>query len=521
MLQGTAGLHVSALHVAVKSGDSKGRPCTDASHSGLNDGTDMEALTAELGVFELPQLRALSRMLATAQTQGHELLHKTDVTSAFNCMLLSPAAALSQAFQVGDLIIIPLVAGFGWCAAPAYYNVIADAIHWAHNGGVSDATLDEWTQAQGRTPTPRSTGRANRSITYVDDSCGHSCTLSVHADMGDLQTVICHLLSPPAYNLKKTEGPERRMTMIGWECNTHRYTVRPGAKGRCKMYYWTFRGLQPDRYLSLHDLQSAVGTLRWYSAVVPMASTFELQRDLTAAMRRHSSKPQSKRQTYLTLSAAATRELEWWRWLLSVNLETPMLETPVWHLAHEVGDRVHAHMFTDASTCIGGGYYIPDYSYGQFKWSADEQHLYGRSEDTDTDINGMEFVTAVCAVVANREYLRGKVVHLHVDNTAAVAWLNKLRTSQVFGQAWIRVFISVLLEYDILVDCVHIEGVLNVIADALSRYLPHQETATLTASLLQQPMLSAASRQAIWSMSSTPRSTQEYLALLSELERKV
>ena len=287
-LDGVEGVHVSALHVASKAADSKGRPCVDATHSGLNDGTDIDALTSHLGEFKLPQLRALARMLEKARKCGHKLLHKTDVSSAFNTMLLSPAAALLQIFQFGDLLVIPLVAGFGWNAAPAYYNVIAGAIHWAHNGGISPTQLDTWTITQGRTPHPRPRDHTGRSITYVDDSCGHSSTVSVDSDMGDIQTVISQLLGPAAYNKKKTEGPLPVMTIIGWKCDLRVYTIQPGSKGQCKMYYWVFRGLDPAVHMPLTALQSAVGTLRWYSAVVPMASTWELQRVLTTAQRRQS-----------------------------------------------------------------------------------------------------------------------------------------------------------------------------------------------------------------------------------------
>ena len=175
-LLGMDGLHVSALHIAFKEADKKGRPCTDTNQSGLNDGTDMVQLTEFLGDFKLPQLRALARMVLRAEERGHQLLHKTDVTSAFNCMFLSPEAALILTFLIGDYIIIPLVAGFGWCAAPAYYNVIADCIHWAHNGGVSRQVLDEWmiqSDEEVSQEVLKAHDHTQRSITYVDDSCGH------------------------------------------------------------------------------------------------------------------------------------------------------------------------------------------------------------------------------------------------------------------------------------------------------------------------------------------------------------
>ena len=210
-IKGMKDLHVSALHVAHKEADCKGRPCTDASHSGLNEGTDMERLTAHLGEFKLPQLRSLARMLQKAQERNHSLLHKTDVSSAFNCMLLSPEAAMLQAFQVGDFIIIPLVAGFGWSAAPAYYNVIADCIDWAHNGGISRKQLNLWIKIQGgQVKRIYDHDLSKRSITYVDDSCGHSSLISVVIDMLDFKAIILQLLGPNAYNFKKTEGTRLR-----------------------------------------------------------------------------------------------------------------------------------------------------------------------------------------------------------------------------------------------------------------------------------------------------------------------
>lgn len=514
-VQGIKGLHLSALHVASKAADSKGRPCTDAAHSRLNDGTNMDAITTYLGDFKLPQLRTLARLLATAQAQGNTLAHKTDVSAAFNNMILHPTTALLQSFCVGDWVVIPLVAGFGWCAAPAFYHIVAGAIHWAHNGGLTPEQLDIWTAAQGRIPQPRNATLDNRSITYVDDSCGQSSILSAAGDMEDLHTIIAQLLGPAAYNMKKTEGPLSRITIIGWDCDLMTYTIRPSRKGLCKLYFWIFRGLIKTASITLHDLQRAIGTLRWYTAVIPLASTHELQHVLSTCQ--HFLTTGSTRRPYCSLTAAARRELHWWQWLLATNLHHNVLEAPVWYLAGLPGTRELINLYTDASTTVGGGYYIPTHSYGQFLWSPAEKALFGK-DTSPTDINGLEFVAAICAILANRDYLRHKVVRLHVDNTSAVAWLNKQRTSQHFGQSWMRLLISVLLTHDILLQCVHIPGVLNVHADALSRFLQNLATSTLTASLLPRPVLSAMSRLHFWKMSATLRSAEEYHTILTRLE---
>ena len=356
---------------------------------------------------------------------------------------------------------------------------------------------------------------SERSLTYVDDSFGGSSTVSVSCDMGDFQVIIRHLLGPDAHNVKKTEGPASRMTIIGWECDLVSYTIRPGAKGRCKMYYWIFRSLDPDKFVSIHDLQRAIGTLRWYSSIASLSSTTELQSFLNKLM---ASTKGRDRLIHRKLPQCAIREVMWWRWFLSVNLTCCVVEMPIWFLAQDTlaQERKHWHMYTDASTSIGGGYYIPELSFGQFRWSVNEKLLYGRGKKTD--INGLEFVTAVCAVIAERETLRGTVVHLHIDNTAAIAWLNKQRTSQLFGQAWIRLLLSVLLEYDILLDCTHIAGLDNVIADALSRYIQSLQVELLMKQSIERRMLSQESREHIWSMLPTGHFTKEYLAILQRLE---
>jgi hypothetical protein len=135
------GLHVSPTHVACKQGGTKGRCCVDHSASSLNEGTDMEAIEAALGQMSLRSLKQLTTLLHDSFQTGARSMLKTDVSSAFNRVKLSFAAVISQTTQVDDLILFPLVAVFGWSASPIYYSLIGDAVHWAHNGGVT-ATLN-------------------------------------------------------------------------------------------------------------------------------------------------------------------------------------------------------------------------------------------------------------------------------------------------------------------------------------------------------------------------------------------
>jgi hypothetical protein len=119
--------------------------------------------------------------------------------------------------------------------------------------------------------------------------------------------------------------------------------------------------------------------------------------------------------------------------------------------------------------------------------------MFGRSDKTD--INGLKFVAAVCAIIAERENLLGMVVYLHYNSTATVVWLNKQRTSQLFGQAWIRLLIAVIIKYDIMIDCVHIAGAINTLADALSCFLQTPELISFRTQSSEQPLLSATSHK--------------------------
>jgi hypothetical protein len=157
-----------------------------------------------------------------------------------------------------------------------------------------------------------------------------------------------------------------------------------------------------------------------------------------------------------------------------------------------------------------GGYHIPladtaDGSsghFGQFIWSTEEKEFFGTAGLKATDINVLEFVTAILAIISERSTLRGRIVRINVDNTAAISWLNKLRAKHQFGQLWVALVVTVMLEYNITVICMHIAGVDNIIADDLSRYLQECRLRLLSEGYQESMMPSTDSRLAIWTGSS-------------------
>ncbi len=164
----------------------------------------------------------------------------------------------------------------------------------------------------------------------------------------------------------------------------------------------------------------------------------------------------------------------------------------------EEKDRTVHELFTDASSLIGGGYVLGAMSFGQFRWEEAEKRLFASSINGLTDINVLEFVVAVLAIVTEREYLKGSVVLLRVDNMAAVSWLNQLLLNRVWGQNLMRLLITLSLLYNIRVVCLHVPGVNNSVADGLSRYFQDTTDRLLQASLLRQRMPTYISRESWW-----------------------
>jgi hypothetical protein len=478
----------------------------------------MQEVTELLGQFSNPNLQSVAEMLNIAGHSGHSFLFKTDVSGAFSTMKLSPEAALSQSIQFGDYILIPLVSLFGWSATPAYYNIVSKAIDWAHNGGVSVSIFSGWCMQQNveMVPSVHSQSLAvAKSLTYVDDTFGPCSLETATKVMSDVCVIIRQLLGPDSVNNKKTEGPSAELQLIGWRCDMVSRTMRPSVNGIKKMIWWLFRGVRVENgefKISLADLRKLLGLLRWYQAVIPFASTFSLQAFLTLRERRALGKTRMDEKSISIRHSAALQELKHWRHMIVQGLANESCwSAPMWFLAKATSDQCDFEIWTDAATSVGGGYHLPfstvssDGSsghFGQFLWSDEERYIFGTAALESTDINVLEFVTAILAVITERETLRGHVVRINVDNTAAISWLNKLRVKHEWGQMWVALLVYVMLEYKIIIVCLHIAGIANTVADDLSRFLQACRLRLLEEGYRQSIMPSTVSRTSIWKASS-------------------
>lgn len=515
---GLEGLNLNQPHVVAKVGDSKGRVCVDETASGLNAATLVEELYARDGDLVLPTVVNFAGMVHDgAVNHNAKLMYKTDVSGAFGRHKLSAAAALLQSVELDEYVVVMLNGCFGWAAAPKCYSTVSDAITWAHNGGVPSWVAEEWADAQrasdaseaapvyaDRVVKAQVVGRV-KSVTYVDDTAGSSSQRSVEGDMRQLIAIVRKLLGMTAINTAKTEGPSELLTIIGWYFDTQRMTVSPGDKGLQKMCVGLFRRLKGTR-VSARALKSVVGLLRWYSQVIPHGTSQLVHLSALVVWADRS------KQVNVVVSEEALGELTWWRSLVAAGLHDPSVwESDMGRIADQ-GRRVprgvsvaSVEMFTDASTSVGGGFVVEGLKvFGDFVWSMWERRFFEaciRSAESDAGINVLEYVTVVLAVVACKEVLKGRVVRVRVDNTAAIAWLVREKSPNMLCQAWLRLMLLTLSTCHIQIQPIHVAGKDNVTADALSRRLLDMVNTLLATGATSRQVLDQESRKELWKAS--------------------
>jgi len=114
--------------------------------------------------------------------------------------------------------------------------------------------------------------------------------------------------------------------------------------------------------------------------------------------------------------------------------------------------------FTDASTRGYGGFYAGEWIAGYFNdW------LFKRS------IPFKELFALVAAVATWGHRWRGKKIRVHCDSETVVNVLNRKRAKTPAMAALLRILYLLCAQHDCWIGAVHIAGVKNEVADALSR----------------------------------------------------
>jgi hypothetical protein len=471
LLVGYKRLHVSAPHIVEKKGDVKGRFCIDVKASLLNEATMLEEVYDVLGELHLPVLREIAGLAEKARQKGETMLGKFDVEAAFHRFKLFWLSALLLGIELDEYIFIPVVGMFGWSPCPAHYNTISKTVEWAHRGGLSCETIDEMREEMGMPKIYREREwcmperLARRSTTYVDDSSTFSLPGGCfEMDKQDLITIVSYLLGRTAIKEEKSEGPVHTLDITGWKVDMLAGTFAPSQKGVCKLLYYLFRVTSStERSIPLDVLESMLGVLQHYSAVLPLVygTLGHLRGQLIAA------KEAAFTPRRINLNAQSHQELTFWRGMMEACLcDRTLYECPMSFLQERNSDDISITMFSDASYTIGGGYIINGVGYSYWKWTEEEEGVF---EVVNQHINVLELMVVVVAVWSNIALFRNRSVRVFIDNTSAISWIQAMRANSPLAKPWIRLLVLMCITFNIHLSPTHIPGVLNVIADGLSR----------------------------------------------------
>jgi len=203
---------------------------------------------------------------------------------------------------------------------------------------------------------------------------------------------------------------------------------------------------------------------------------------------------------YTTLSELAMSDLTFWRAISLITMISPFfLGAPL----HRVRDnkKPDFYMRTDAAG-RGAGVKLQEDDFAKsnievegleddiaIRWTDDEVAAFERfakgmgssPEDAPpcptgdenkgrVPINILEFYAAIFYIFLWADLFRGKVVHIEVDNTAALSWLLAARVNGNWAADTLaKIFTLFCLAYGITITTSHVQGIQNTYADFRSR----------------------------------------------------
>ena len=91
--------------------------------------------------------------------------------------------------------------------------------------------------------------------------------------------------------------------------------------------------------------------------------------------------------------------------------------------------------------------------------------------DTDYEINLLEAAAFIGGLAAAAPHMVGAVVDVQLDNTASISWCRRMRSSKQMAGLLLRWLASIMFKFNLSLSYRHLEGVKNVDADCLSRWM--------------------------------------------------
>lgn len=414
-------LHISSFSVIPKKGQpGKWRLIVDLSsphdHS-VNDGIDADN-------YSMHYVRVDEIIRMVAKHGMGALMAKFDVEAAYRNVPIHPKDRYLLGLKWRGQFYVDLALPFGLRSAPFIFNGVADMVEWIL---INNYELEDL-------------------VHYLDDFilAGPPDTLRCHRDLTTALNV-CKQLGLPLHP-KKCEGPATSLTILGIRLDSVRQTAElpPDKFAALKslIHSWTSK-----QWCTKKELQSLIGHLHHAAKVVwPGRAFIRRMLDLLHCFRRNDHPIRLNREFRLDLS--------WWHQFLSE-----------WHgvsfwLFPGLSPPPDTEVMSDASGAVGFGAI----------WGEEWFNGIWLHQQVNLSIAYKELYPIVMAAALWGSHWSRQHIMFRSDNEAVVLILNS-RTSKVpVIMHLVRHLLLSAARFQFSFSTLHIPGLCNVVADALSRF---------------------------------------------------
>lgn len=358
------------------------------------------------------------------------LLAKVDVRSAYRNVPVHPDDRWLMGMRWEGALYVDTALPFGLRSAPKIFTAIADAVQWvARQEGVRFV------------------------IHYLDDFLviGAPASEECATALSKLLRIFGRLGLPVAE--EKLEGPLPCLGFLGFELDSGALEIRlPREKLRelqVLVRQWLGR-----KSCSRKELESLAGKLAHAARVVRPGKTFmrRIFELLGGARKAHH---------HIRLSLSLRSDLQWWSTFLETWNGISMMRQQ-----HEGPSSVH--VWTDASGHFGcGAFCSGTQAWFQLQWPQSYARDWVRLKEESIALKELLPIILACAIWG-KEWV-GRTVTVHCDNLGVVALVNSgySRIPQLMHLLRCLFFIRARFQLDVW--AVHVPGVENGLADAISR----------------------------------------------------
>ena len=383
--------------------------------SSVNDGISKELASLQYTSVD----QAVKRIISLGRDC---LLAKIDVKQAYRNVPVHPQDRPLLGMRWRGQLLVDTVLPFGLRSAPKIFSALADALEWVClERGVS------W------------------SIHYIDDflTAGAPMTNECASNLSIFMAT-CQELGVPL-KADKVEGPTSTITFLGLTLDTHLMEIRlPPEKIKQLvqlMPKWLMR-----RNAKKREVLSLIGKLAHATKVIPHGRAF-LRRMIDTSCKAR------ELDHWIHLPAAFHSDVAWWHLFLKKWNGRSMMDV------HHPSQPPSVEFASDASGSWGCGA-VWGNQWFQLAW-----HGRWRNEPIATK----ELLPVVVACTMWGEHWRHQKVLVHCDNLAVVHMICSFTSKDPIILYLLQCLHFVLARFDIALRAKHIPGVLNSIADAISR----------------------------------------------------